>query len=143
MEADRKDLVEAPAEAASEARRPSRWAGALVGVVAGGVAVGVGQLAAGFVSPDASPVVVVGQAAIDLTPEWLKQWAIRTFGAQDKTVLLLGIGAVLLGLAIVLGVVSVRRPMVGLAGLGAARRGRGGRRPDQAGGVGHRRAPAR
>ena len=103
---------------ASEGKQPSRWAGALAGIVAGGVAVGIGQLIAGFVSPEASPVVVVGQAAIDLTPEWLKQWAIRTFGAQDKTVLLLGIGAVLLGLAIVLGIASVRRPMVGLAGLG-------------------------
>ena len=64
-------------------------------------------------------MVAVGLAAIDLTPEWLKAFAIRTFGEQDKTVLLVGIGVVLAIAAIVLGIASVRRPNVGLVGLAA------------------------
>jgi DMSO/TMAO reductase YedYZ molybdopterin-dependent catalytic subunit len=100
-----------------ESRR-ARWAwGALTGVAAGAVAIGVAQLAAGILRPTASPVITVGQAAIDATPEWLKSWAIRTFGSNDKTVLLLGIGAVLAILSIVLGIVSIRRPGVAMAGL--------------------------
>lgn len=89
----------------------------VIGLVAGGVAIGVAQLAAGLVNPQASPVITVGQAAIDLTPEWLKAWAIRTFGESDKTVLLAGIGTVLGLISVLLGVASVRRVRVGIAGL--------------------------
>ena len=79
----------------SEADPSHRILGAMMGLLSAGVAIGVAQLVAGFVSREASPVVAVGSAAIDLTPEWLKAFAIRTFGEQDKTVLLAGIGAVL------------------------------------------------
>jgi hypothetical protein len=51
------------------------------------VAIGVAQLVAGIVNPQASPILVVGQSAIDATPEWLKAFAIRAFGERDKTVL--------------------------------------------------------
>ncbi len=89
-----------------------------MGLLAAGVAIGVAHLVAGFVSREASPVVAVGSAAIDLTPEWLKSFAIRTFGEQDKLVLLGGIGVFLVIVAVVLGIVSVRRKVVGLVGLG-------------------------
>jgi DMSO/TMAO reductase YedYZ molybdopterin-dependent catalytic subunit len=91
--------------------------GALLGLVVGGVAVGVAQLVAGITNADASPVVAVGESAIDLAPEWLKSWAIATFGAADKAVLLGGIAVVLAVAAIALGVAAVRRPAVGAAGL--------------------------
>jgi DMSO/TMAO reductase YedYZ molybdopterin-dependent catalytic subunit len=91
--------------------------GAVLGVASAAVALGVAHLVAALGGPASSPVVAVGSSAIDLTPEWLKSFAIRTFGDQDKLVLLLGIGAVLLALAIVLGMASVRRPRIGLAGL--------------------------
>ena len=91
--------------------------GVLVGLVCGAVAVGVAQLVAGIVGPDASPIVVVGGAAVDATPEWLKSFAIRTFGSNDKTVLLAGIGVVLAVVAAMIGVAALRRPSVGYAGL--------------------------
>ena len=37
----------------------------------------------------------MGGAAVDASPEWLKSFAIRTFGEQDKMALLIGIGVVL------------------------------------------------
>jgi hypothetical protein len=42
--------------------------GALAGLLAAGIALGVAQLVAGALRPAASPVVVVGEAAIDHTP---------------------------------------------------------------------------
>ncbi len=95
------------------------WVGIAMGLVTAAVAIGVGQLLAGLIQPRTSPVVTVGQGAIDLTPEWLKSLAIRTFGENDKTVLLAGIGFALAVIAAALGVASVRRPRVGLLGLGA------------------------
>ena len=63
-------------------------------MVVAGVAVGTAQLVAGIVNPAASPILTVGQSAIDAAPEWLKDRAIRAFGPSDKSVLLAGIGAV-------------------------------------------------
>ena len=91
--------------------------GAVLGVVSAGVALGVAHLVAAFVGGESSPVIAVGSAAIDLTPEWLKSFAIRTFGEQDKLVLLVGVGVVVTLLAVVLGIASVRRPRAGLVGL--------------------------
>ena len=51
------------------------------------------------------------------TPEWLKAFAIRAFGERDKTVLLAGIDAVLVALAVVPGTASLRRAWVGIAAL--------------------------
>ncbi len=91
--------------------------GAVLGVVSAGVALGVAHLVAAFVGDESSPVIAVGSAAIDLTPEWLKSFAIRTFGEQDKLVLLIGVGVIVTVLAVVLGIASVRRPRTGLVGL--------------------------
>ena len=98
-----------------------RWrtlvVGALIGLVAAGVAIGTAELVAGIVNPAASPILTVGQSTIDATPEWLKSLAIRTFGENDKTVLLGGIGATLLLAAVALGIACLRRLWVGVAGL--------------------------
>jgi DMSO/TMAO reductase YedYZ molybdopterin-dependent catalytic subunit len=91
--------------------------GTTLGLITAGVSVGVAQLVAGIVDPQASPIIAVCQAAIDATPEWLKGFAIRTFGSSDKQVLLGGIGAGLVAIAIVLGSASIRRPRVGVIGL--------------------------
>jgi DMSO/TMAO reductase YedYZ molybdopterin-dependent catalytic subunit len=99
------------------ATRPGTALGVLAGLVCGAVAVGVAQLVAGLIDPDASPIVAVGSAAIDAAPEWLKSFAIRTFGSGDKTALLLGIGVVLAGIAAVIGVAAMRRPFIGYLGL--------------------------
>jgi DMSO/TMAO reductase YedYZ molybdopterin-dependent catalytic subunit len=91
--------------------------GAAIGLLSGAVAIGVGQLAAAVVGAGSSPVLAVGGAAVDTTPEWLKSFAIRTFGSDDKTALLIGIGITLAVAAVVLGIVSVHRPRAGVIGL--------------------------
>ena len=90
--------------------RAPRGLGALAGLLACGAALGVAELAAGVVGPQASPLVAVGGAAIDATPEWLKELAIRAFGERDKLVLLAGIAAVLAGFAVAVGLLATRPP---------------------------------
>ncbi|WP_240197611.1 molybdopterin-dependent oxidoreductase, partial [Nonomuraea lactucae] len=86
------------------------------GVAAGAVALGVAQLSAALVGPEASPVVAVGNAAVDLTPAPVKDFAIATFGENDKTVLIAGVLVVLTGFAAVIGVLARRRAVYAYAG---------------------------
>ncbi|MEP6599602.1 MAG: molybdopterin-dependent oxidoreductase [Actinomycetota bacterium] len=98
--------------------RPTRFGtGAAVGLLAAGVALGVSELVAAFVRPAAAPVIAVGNKFILLTPEPVKAFAIRNFGTNDKNVLLAGIYAVIAALAIALGIVALRRLVVGIVGL--------------------------
>ncbi|RJK97154.1 molybdopterin-dependent oxidoreductase [Vallicoccus soli] len=106
----------APQQPASSARGV-RAAGALCGVLAAAVTLGVAELAAALVGRTASPVVVVGGAFVDRTPRWLKEYAIRRFGEDDKAVLVGGILVVLVLVAAALGAVAVRRLRVGYAGV--------------------------
>src|SRR6476646_2196730 len=95
-----------------------RWpVGAAIGVLSGAVAIGMATLAAGLIGTGTAPVLAVGAAAVDASPEWLKRFTIDTFGTDDKTALLLGIGIVLTIAAVVLGIVSLRRPRAGIIGL--------------------------
>jgi hypothetical protein len=84
--------------------------GALAGLLACGAALGTAELLAGIVGGQSSPLVAVGGAAIDATPEWLKEFAIRSFGERDKLALLAGIAVVLAGFAVTVGLLAVRRP---------------------------------
>ncbi|MFI6919213.1 molybdopterin-dependent oxidoreductase [Nonomuraea spiralis] len=93
------------------------WAGALAGLTAGALALGIAQLVAGFAGPATFPVVAVGDAAVDLTPAPVKDFAINTFGENDKTVLVGGVLVVLAGIAAVIGVLARRRLAYGFAGL--------------------------
>ncbi len=107
-----------PSDTADEQARPVRaLAGAVSGVLAAAVAMGAAQFAAGLGVPQSSPVLAVGQAAIDLTPPPVKDFAISTFGAHDKTVLLGGILVILAGYAAVVGMLAVRRLAFGMWGL--------------------------
>src|SRR3954468_8210146 len=99
-------------------RSTARWpVGAGSGVLSGAIAIGTATLAAGLIGTGTAPVLAVGAAAVDASPEWLKRFAIDTFGTDDKTALLLGIGIVLTIAAVVLGIVSLRRPRAGVIGL--------------------------
>ena len=100
-----------------QSRAPHAFAGAVAGVLAGAVAIGAAQLAAGLTVPQGSPVLAVGQAAIDLTPPPVKDFAISAFGAHDKTVLLGGILVVLALYAALVGMLAVRRLAFGMWGL--------------------------
>ncbi|MFC6092395.1 molybdopterin-dependent oxidoreductase [Saccharothrix lopnurensis] len=86
---------------------------ALVGVLGLGAGLAVGHLVAGVLGPNASPFLAVGNTAIDLAPAPVKEFAIRTFGTHDKLVLIGGMGVVLLGLAVVAGLLSRRGPRPG------------------------------
>ena len=89
----------------------------MIGLVTAGVTLGVAHLVAGWVNAAASPVITVGEATIDSSPTWLKSFAIRSFGANDKQVLLLGIGLVIAAAAIAIGNAALRRPRSGWIGL--------------------------
>ncbi|MFI6298778.1 molybdopterin-dependent oxidoreductase [Nonomuraea sp. NPDC050790] len=95
------------------------WAGALAGLVAGAVALGIAQLTAAIVRPESFPVVAVGDAVVDLSPAPLKDWAIATFGENDKAVLVGGVLVLLAAAAAGLGVLATRRIGYGQAGLAA------------------------
>lgn len=88
---------------------------ALVGVLAVAAALGVGHLIAGLLTPAASPFLAVGNGAIDLTPTWLKNFAVRSFGSNDKFVLLIGMGVVIALAGVVAGLASRRSRLPGLA----------------------------
>ena len=110
-------MTRPPATASDQPARPSVLAGAVAGLLAGAVAMGVGQLAAGLTVAQSSPVLAVGQAAIDLTPPPVKDFAISTFGVDDKNALVIGILVILAAFAAVIGILAVRRLALGLAGL--------------------------
>src|ERR1700759_5107421 len=108
----------APPGPADDQARPVRVAaGALAGVLAAAIAGGAAQFASGLGVPQSSPVLAVGQAAIDLTPARVKDFAIATFGANDKTALLTGILIILACYAAVVGMLAIRRLAFGLGGL--------------------------
>lgn len=92
--------------------------GALAGVVAGALAVTIGMLVAA-ISDVVSPIDAVGSEVIDLSPRWVKEWAIEEFGTNDKLVLRTGIVVVLAVAAGVLGVLALKRTFLGVIGIGA------------------------
>ncbi|MFF8598108.1 molybdopterin-dependent oxidoreductase [Streptomyces sp. NPDC015232] len=91
--------------------------GALAGFLAAFTALAVAELVAGLVRPAAGPVTVVGGAVIDRTPAPVKDFAIRTFGENDKIVLQLGILAILALIAIGLGILALSHRRAGAAGV--------------------------
>jgi DMSO/TMAO reductase YedYZ molybdopterin-dependent catalytic subunit len=58
--------------------------GALPGIAAAAVAVGVGALVAAPFGASADARSAIGSSIIDLTPGPAKEWAIQTFGTNDK-----------------------------------------------------------
>lgn len=102
--------------------------GAVSGLLSGFTALAVAEAVASLVRPRTGPVTVVGGAAIDRTPAPVKDFAIRTFGEDDKLVLQLGILAALGVLGVGLGLLALRnrRPasagvlLFGLVGAAAA-----------------------
>jgi DMSO/TMAO reductase YedYZ molybdopterin-dependent catalytic subunit len=115
------DTQRAPAPAATALPSRGRWArrglAGLAGLLAAGVALGVGELAAGLVGPASSPVVAVGNAAITLVPESLKEFAIRTFGERDKVALVTGVLVVVAIYALVVGLIALRSRRAGALGV--------------------------
>lgn len=95
----------------SGARRPSRWAVVTAGVLAAATVLAVGQLAAVFIDPAASPFYALGATVVDHTPQALKQAAIRRFGSRDKDALFASMALVMLLGAMLVGLLERRRPL--------------------------------
>ena len=89
------------------------------GVVSAGVALGAGELIGGIDDGLASPVEAVADEVIGRVPRSVERFAIETFGSNDKLALVVGILTFSAVFGIVLGVVSRRRPRVGVLGLAA------------------------
>jgi DMSO/TMAO reductase YedYZ molybdopterin-dependent catalytic subunit len=107
-----------PDGAQPPARRGARRSlGALAGLLAAAVALGVAELAAALVGPASSPVVAVGDTVITVVPEPVKQFAISTFGENDKIALVVGTLVVVALYAVVIGLVSLRSRRAGAAGI--------------------------
>jgi len=91
-----------------------RLAGGLAGLLAGAAAVAVSEAVAALTTGVTSPLLAVGNRAVDATPRPLKELAIETFGSNDKPVLIGGVVLTVALLAILAGVAGVRRPRVAL-----------------------------
>ena len=100
-------------------KRSTTALGALAGIVVAIVALGVAELMAGLRQQWRSPVIDVGDRVIDNVPPFVKDFAIETFGTNDKLALLLGIGATLLIYAAVIVALAFRKRIeIGLVGIG-------------------------
>lgn len=98
-------------------RRMGPGMGALAGLLSAAAALGVANLVAAFVRPQASPVIAVGDAFIDRTPPWLKNFAVQYFGENDKTALLTGMYVTIALLAMVIGMLAARHLSAGVIAL--------------------------
>ncbi len=92
----------------------TRLAAAGAGVLAAGAGVAASSLVATFFTGVPTPILSVGNAAIDLAPPALKDFAVEQFGTADKPVLLTGIYLVIAAVAAVAGVLGLRRPQLAL-----------------------------
>ncbi|TBL27231.1 molybdopterin-binding oxidoreductase, partial [Verrucosispora sp. SN26_14.1] len=92
---------------------------ALAGVAAAAAAIGAAEVVAVLTGPRSAPLVAVGGLVVDAAPEPVKRFGIAVFGTYDKIALLVGTAVLLAGFAALLGVLAVRRLVVGLAGIAA------------------------
>lgn len=97
----------------------SHWFAAVAGVAVAGLALASAELVAGLERSWRSPMLDVGDRVVDGAPLFVKEFAIATFGTNDKPALLIGIGVMLaLFAAVVVGIGGLRwRLPVGLAGV--------------------------
>lgn len=87
-------------------QRSSGTAHALAGICAAATLFGLAQLLSTFYSVSSAPLVALGSATIDLSPPWLKDFAIAAFGTNDKLALFIAMGAVIGVLAAGLGLLA-------------------------------------
>ncbi|MCY9786543.1 molybdopterin-dependent oxidoreductase [Nocardiopsis sp. EMB25] len=99
-------------------RTTGRLPGAIVGLVATGAALATAEVVGALLSrPASTPLLAVGDAVVDLTPQPVKQFAVDTFGTADKIALFVGMGMILAAAAALLGAAAARRRWIGFAGI--------------------------
>lgn len=101
-------------------RRLVWFAAALSGIVAAAVFLAIAELAALVFARGSSPLLTVGSFVIDIVPRWAKEFAIETFGSNDKLFLLVSLGIAVVIAAAVAGVLQQVRPPLGVVVLIAA-----------------------
>ncbi|SUA48561.1 hypothetical protein [Nocardia africana] len=84
-------------------------AAALAGILAGAAVLGIGELVGAILDPRPSPFFAAGATVVDHTPQHLREEAIRRFGSHDKDVLFAAMGAAMVVLAALCGVLERRR----------------------------------
>ncbi|QHC68071.1 molybdopterin-dependent oxidoreductase [Rathayibacter oskolensis] len=108
--------MEQTAETSRTARAP-KWRfialAAVAGIVVAGVLLAVAELIALAVARTASPVLALGSFVVDIVPRPLKEFAITTFGENDKVFLLGSIGIAVVVAAGLAGVLQLLRPPFG------------------------------
>ncbi len=77
--------------------------GGILGIVAVGAGLAVAQLLSSIKSGMNGPIVSIGNRVIDYVPASIKEFAIRTFGVNDKGALVITIAILVLILAILIG----------------------------------------
>ncbi len=87
---------------------------AVSGGLAAALALGVSELAAGLLGLP-SLIEGLGNWVIDVVPTSVKEWAIATFGTNDKLVLLIGIVLVTIAVGAVVGVLARNRFGIAIA----------------------------
>jgi DMSO/TMAO reductase YedYZ molybdopterin-dependent catalytic subunit len=92
--------------------------GPVAGVVAAAVALGVAEVVSIGTGARTAPLVAVGGVVVDSVPKPVKDFAVATFGTHDKTALLIGTTVLLALFAAGIGALAVRRPPLGLIGIG-------------------------
>jgi DMSO/TMAO reductase YedYZ molybdopterin-dependent catalytic subunit len=95
------------------------WRTGVAGLLAAAVALAVGELIAGLSSQLSSPVISVGNRVVDAVPRQVKDFAIETFGTNDKKALLFGIYAIAAIFGLIVGIVGGRRFVLGAIGIAA------------------------
>jgi DMSO/TMAO reductase YedYZ molybdopterin-dependent catalytic subunit len=101
--------------------RGSALFAALSGLIAAATGLSAGELLSTFGDSFSSPVIGVGNRAVDLAPRPVKEFAISTFGTRDKEALLIGMAVAIAVFAATMGLLARKRPkaaVMGLAGFG-------------------------
>jgi hypothetical protein len=109
---------------AEQARRREAWrrgpmVGAVTELLATGVVLGVSTLAAAVLKSAISPVGAMAAVFADRTPAALRNAVVHHFGAQGRTVLLLGMYITFAVVAVVIGTLARRDAAAGVAGVAA------------------------
>ncbi|WP_327109930.1 molybdopterin-dependent oxidoreductase [Nocardia sp. NBC_01730] len=78
----------------------------VAGIVSAGLTLGVAELVAAFADARSAPLNALGSVVVDHTSDSLREWAIDTFGTDDKSALYLIMGVVALVVAGLAGVIE-------------------------------------
>ncbi len=113
------DLLAAPVPRGSAEPSHPRTSVVASSLVATLFGLGAAEMLSSLSRKTQSPVLDVGDRAVDLAPAWVKELAISLFGTNDKIALLVGIAVVLGGYAVAVGFVFVRSRWLAAGGVAA------------------------